>query len=120
MGHGVVTSNDFPYLPIRIAVRDREVRCLALVDTGFTGDLVVPEGSLPRDIGEPDHVRIYRVADDRLTSVQVFSGELEIIGLPPIQGVTVAALGSKYLVGLGIIERYVVTLVRGERVVVEV
>ena len=116
----MVTSNDFPYLHIRIAIRDCEVHCLALVDTGFTGDLVVPEGSLPQDIGEPDNIRIYRVADDRLTRAPMFNGELEIIGLPPIQGVTVAALGSKYLVGLGIIERYVVTLVRGERVVVEV
>ena len=115
----MVTSNDFPYLSIRITFRDWEVRCLALVDTGFTGDLVVPEGSLPRDIGEPDHIRIYRVADDRFTRAPMFNGELEIVGLPPIQGVTVAALGSKYLIGLGIIERYVVTLERGERVIVE-
>ena len=90
-----------------------------MVDTGFTGDLVVPESSLPRDIGEPDHIRIYRVADDRFTRAPMFNGELEIVGLPPIQGVTVAALGSKHLIGLGIIERYVVTLERGERVVVE-
>ena len=114
----MVTNSDFPYLPIRIAIRDWEVHCLALIDTGFTGDLVVPEGSLTRDIGEPDHIRIYRVADDRLTSTLVFRGELEIIGLPPLQDVTVSALGSKYLIGLGIIERYVVTLERGERVVV--
>lgn len=91
-----------------------------MVDTGFTGDLVVPESSLPRDIGEPDHIRIYRVADDRFTRAPMFNGELEIIGLPSVKDVTVAALGSKYLIGLGIIERYVVTLERGEQVIVEV
>ena len=50
----------------------------------------------------------------------MFNGELEIIGLPSVKDVTVAALGSKYLIGLGIIERYVVTLERGEQVIVEV
>ena len=95
------------------------MRCLALVDTGFTGDLVVPEGSLSRNIEEPDYVRIYRVADGRLTRAPIFNGELEIIGLPPIQDITMAELGSRYIIGLGIIERYIVTLDRGERVIVE-
>ena len=114
-----MTSNDFPYLSIRIAIRDLEVRCLALIDTGFTGDLVVPEGSVPQDFGEPDHEQIYRVADDRFTRALMFYGELEVIGLPPVENITVAVLGSKYLIGLGIIERYVVTLDHGERVIVE-
>ena len=119
MGHSVVASDDFPYLSIRVAVRDWEVHQQALIDTGFTGDLVVPEGSLPQDIGNPDHVRVYRVADDRFTRAPMFTGELEVMGLPLIQDVTVAELGSRYLIGLGIIERYVVTLERGERVIIE-
>ena len=119
MGYSVVASDDFPYLSIRVAVRDWEVHQQALIDTGFTGDLVVPEGSLPQDIGNPDHVRVYRVADDRFTRAPMFTGELEVMGLPPIRHVTIAELGSRYLIGLGIIERYVVTLERGERVVVE-
>ena len=90
-----------------------------MIDTGFTGDLVVPEGSLPQDIGEPDYVRIYRVADGRTMQVPMFDGELEIIGLPTVQSIAVAELGSRYIIGLGIIERYVVTLDRGERVIVE-
>ena len=95
------------------------MRCQALIDTGFTGDLVVPEGSLPQDIGNPDHLRIYRVADDRFTRAPMFNGALEVIGLPLIRDVTVAELGSRCLIGLGIIERYVVTLERGARVIVE-
>ena len=115
----MVTSEDFPYLSIRLAIRDWEVDQLALIDTGFTGDLVVPEGSMPRDIGDPDHLRIYRVADDRFSRTPIFNGEVEVIGLPAIRDVAVAELGSKYLIGLGIIERYVVTLERGQRVIVE-
>ena len=34
------------------------------------------------------------------------TAKIEVIGLPAIRDVTVAELGSKYLIGLGIIERY--------------
>ena len=112
-------SDLFPYLNVRISIRGWETDALALMDTGFTGDVVVPENALPSDIGEPDSERLYRVADGRITSFGMFYGDLEIPGFAPIQRVNVGALGDKYLIGLGIIERYVVTLMRGERVVVE-
>ena len=114
-----VTSHAFPFLPIRVKVRNWETEAIALMDTGFSGDLVVPEDALPADIGSPDHPMIYRVADDRITSRGLFYGELEILGLPPLSHVAIGPLSSKYIVGLGIIERYIVTLVRGERVIVE-
>ncbi len=74
---------------------------------------------MPRDIGDPDHLRIYRVADDRFIRTPIFKGEVEVIGLPAIRDVAVAELGSKYIMGLGIIERYVVTLDRGATVIVQ-
>ena len=116
----MVTSNLFPYLSIRVAIREWETHDLAQVDTGFSGDLVIPENSLPQDIGAPDYFRVYRVADDRVTPAPMFNGEIEIPGLPLVRDVAIGVIGSRYLIGLGIIERYVVTLVRGERVVVEV
>ena len=115
-----VVSNDFPFLPIRITIRGWETAAVALMDTGFSGDLVVPEDALPGDIGPPNYPMQYRVADDRFTSTGLFYGDVEIIGLPPISRVSIGPLGSKYIIGLGIIERYLVTLERGERVVVEV
>ena len=58
-----VTSDMFPYLNVRISIRGWEVNAAALLDTGFTGDVVIPADALPNDIGEPDNERLYRVAD---------------------------------------------------------
>ncbi len=79
----------------------------------------MPEDALPDDIGPPNYAMTYRVADDRFTTAGLFYGDVEIIGLPPISHLSIGPLGSKYIIGLGIIERYVVTLERGERVIVE-
>lgn len=114
-----IASDDFPFLPIRVTIRGWSTEAIALVDTGFSGDLVVPEGSIPSYIGPPNYPMTYRVADDRFTTTGLFYGELEIPGLSIIPRVSIGPLGSKYILGLGIIERYVVTFVRGQRIVVE-
>ena len=116
----VVVANDpFPYIRIRMRVRGWETDALALLDTGFTGDLVVPDDLIPEYIGDPDYLRTYRVADDRIHTSRAFYGEIEIPGLPIISDVSIGAFGSRYLIGLGIIERYTVSFVRGEQVVIE-
>ncbi len=109
-----VTSADFPFLPIRITVRGWTSEALALLDTGFSGDLVIPG-----NIGAPDYPMLYRVADNRITSTELFYGSLQILGLPTIPSISIGVLGNKYIIGLGIIERYTVTLDRGERVIIE-
>ena len=38
-----VTSTDYPYLPIRLEVRGVQFEDRALLDTGFTGELIIPE-----------------------------------------------------------------------------
>ena len=115
----MVTSGAFPFLEIRVSIREWETKSLALVDTGFSGDLVIPEGVLDKDVGQPDHMRLYRMADGRTARSDIFLGEVEIAGLAPMSDIAIGVLGNKYIIGLGIIERYVVTLMRGERVVVE-
>lgn len=115
----VAISDAFPFFEIRISMRGRETKSLALLDTGFSGDIIIPAGALPEDVGQPDQIRLYRVADGRTVRLDVFLGEVEIPGLKPVTDVAICELGDKYLIGLGIIERYVVTLMRGERVVVE-
>ena len=116
----IVTSDPFPYIRIRIVIRGWETNSLALLDTGFTGDLVVPDDLVPDHIGEPDYLRTYRVADDTVHISRAFYGEIEIPGFPIISDVSVGAFGTRYIIGLGIIERYTVTFVRGERVILEV
>ena len=88
-----VTSSDFPYLLIRIAVRGWETEAVALLDTGFTGELVVPEDAIPQDVGTPDYISTYRVADDQIASSPMFYGDVEVLGLPRIPEVSIGALG---------------------------
>ena len=92
---------------------------MALPDTGFTGELVVPEDAIPQDVGTADYISTYRVADGRIASSSMFYGDFEILGLPKIPEVSIGVLGSEYIIGVGIIELYTVTLVRGEQVIVE-
>ena len=39
--------------------------------------------------------------------------------LPPLTDVSIGVMGDKFIAGVGIIERYVMTLDRGERVIIE-
>ena len=114
-----LNNDPFPYVRVSISIRSWKTEALALLDTGFTGDVMIPVDALPDDIGNPDSVRRYRVADDRITTAVAFYGELEIQGVAPITNATIGSMGSRYIIGRGIIEKYVVILERGERVLFE-
>ena len=120
MDAGRVVSRDFPYLPIRVAVRGWEAEAEALVDTGFTGEIIVPADIVLQDIGPPAYFVTYRVADDRVISSPVFYGDVEIPGLPPVTDIAIRALGSRYIIGVGIMELYRIVLERARQVIVEV
>ena len=49
-----ITSEAFPYLPIRVVLRGWKVEATALLDTGFSGELVIPQDALPQNIGLPE------------------------------------------------------------------
>jgi hypothetical protein len=43
-GHKSYTSHHYPYLPVSIAI-NKQVRTVeALIDIGFDGDIVIPDG----------------------------------------------------------------------------
>ena len=119
MARRVVTSDDFPYLPIRIAVEGWEAEAEALLDTGFSGEIIVPEDVMPEDIGPPAYFVTYRVADDRIISSPVFYGDIQIPGLPPVSDVSIGVLGSRYIIGVGVMELYRIILERGTQVIIE-
>lgn len=115
----MVVSEDFPYLPIRVSLRGWETSGAALMDTGFSGDLVIPQELVPDNLGPPNHSNLYRVAGGRIVRAPMYKGEIQIGDLPPIADVSIGVMGDKLIAGIGIIELYVVTLERGERVIVE-
>ena len=109
----------FPYVRVRISIRDWQIDALALLDTGYSGDVMIPADALPHDFGDADRILRYRVADDRITTAKTFYGEVTLPGMAPMMDVAIGAMGSRFLIGQGVIEPYIVTLVRGERVVFE-
>ena len=114
-----VTSDDFPYIPIRITIEEWETEAEALLDTGFSGEIVIPETAMPEDIGPPAYHAPYRVADDREILAPVFYGNIQIPGLPPVSDIAIVVLGSRYIIGVGVIGLYRIILERGTQVIIE-
>ena len=89
-----------------------------LIDTGFSGSLVIPTTWLERGLGDPDGHSRWELADGSIISAPVYLGDVEIMGLSQIQGVVITALGGEYIIGRRILDRFEITLDHGERVIV--
>ena len=79
-----VISTTYPYLSIRMAIRDWQDEALALLDTGFSGELIIPESVLGQDLGTPDEHTDVELGDASIVDAPIYLGTLEIIGFPPI------------------------------------
>ena len=98
-----VTSH-FPYLPVRVSVGSTTYDGDALLDTGFSGGVMMPSRYLPDDAPLSGYVDF-----DRCT--------VEVYGFEPFE-TNVAPLGDTVLVGVHVISKFYVLLDHGERVVV--
>lgn len=76
-----VTSEEYPYLPIRVQLRGQVAEGSALIDTGISGSLVIPTTWLERGLGAPDGYSGWELADGSITSAPVHLGSVEIAGV---------------------------------------
>ncbi|MHB8573847.1 MAG: pepsin/retropepsin-like aspartic protease family protein [Dehalococcoidia bacterium] len=113
-----VESDEFPYLPITVTVQGAVLQVTALLDTGFDGDVVLPE-SLLSDSGIANGYRSWELAGGSVVNTPVYYGTVQIGDLAPEDG-DIVILGSEAIVGRGFTDRYRVILDRGQRVTVEV
>lgn len=91
---------------------------LALLDTGYTGELVIPENTLEQGIGMPvEHANI-EVGDNRIVDSPTYLGSLEKVGFSTIPGVVVNVIGDEYIIGRGILDFFSVTFDYGQRLIV--
>ena len=111
-------SVNYPFLSVRIEIGDWRTETWALVDTGFEGSLAIPSTALGLGLGSPDSSSNWVLADGSVVETPVYIGELEIFGLPPIPEIVVTALGTDYILGRGVIDRFKVILDHGERLIV--
>jgi predicted aspartyl protease len=112
-----LVSHRSPFIPIDVLLGQTSGRFEALLDTGFDGDVVVPE-HFTASLGAPDEYRVFRLADGSLTVGETFSGQVVLgpVGTFPAR---VVSLGDECLLGLGVAHRCSVLLDHGQRVIVE-
>jgi predicted aspartyl protease len=112
-----VTSNEYPYLPVRFGIHDHVGEESALLDTGFTGSLAIPASWRTR-LGRPDGWGRWRLADGSIIHAPVYLGRVEIIGLPPVQPATIVVVGNEYILGRRVLDRFEITFDHGQRLIV--
>lgn len=113
----VAASTRFPFLSLTVLVRGCAITIDALIDTGFDGDVAVPE-SLLRPDEIPDITVRGGLADGTEVILRGYMGDVHL-GPVIISGRPIIALGDEPLIGHGITDRFRVILDHGERVIIE-
>lgn len=122
-----LVSTRYPYIHLYVNVQARrtilQFETDALLDTGFSGDLAVPEERFKDIRHGPDAYASLRLADGSSTLAPVYQGS---VSAPEFDSdvhvsfnVTIIAMGDEVLVGRGFLDRFLVTFDHGRRVIIE-
>ncbi len=114
----MVVSYSYPFLDLRITINSFRSNIPAYIDTGFDGYLIVSE-YLVIELGEPDYVSEWELGDGSIVEAQDYLGTLDIVGLEENIEVRITAIGTEFILGRSIIDRYCVLFDHGERVIIE-
>jgi predicted aspartyl protease len=114
----MLVSQDYPYLQIKITVRNFNFSLRAFLDTGFTGHVVLPE-MFANQLGLADAFMTTRLADGTEKKFPAYRGGVEIVGVGVVYMARLTLVGDECLLGQGIIRRLKVTFDHGSQIVVE-
>jgi predicted aspartyl protease len=114
------TSSRFPYLPITVVVNKRMETVEALLDTGFDGDLIIPEGLMTN--GKPPDSYLRFTLADQVTSVlaPAYLGRVEVaeLGDAGVYAAIISVLGHEPILGRNLARHFQITLDHGSRVTI--
>jgi predicted aspartyl protease len=122
-----LTSSKYPFLPLTIHVRvsprkTLDLQTQALIDTGFSGDIVVPASEELKPY-TPDAYATWTMADGSEVLAAIFLGTIRFPDLDDdvaeMVGVTITVLGDQALIGQSILRRFTLTLDHGKQVILE-
>lgn len=113
----VFVSSRFPYLKLTIKVLSRNLKVEALVDTGFSGEVVLPPKMIMNGQPPKGYSR-WTLADGSTTLAPNFLGTVKIGKFKSI-GVSITALGDELLIGRGITDKFRVIFDHGKKVIIE-
>jgi len=120
-GKSSFTSERYPYLPVTVVINKEIHTVEAMLDTGFEGDLILPEGFLTHDT-PPDSYLHYTLADPTATVLAPsYLGKVEVahLGDAGSSVAIVSVLGTEPILGRNLARRFHLTLERGRRVRIE-
>ena len=112
----MIESREYPFLPITLEVRNFHESVPAFVDTGFDGFLILPDRYLPQ-LGPPDFVGRWTLADGSIVDAAEFRGALRIEGLQPLVQARITCLGAEVILGRAVVDRFSVTFDHGQRII---
>jgi predicted aspartyl protease len=107
----------FPYLPITLRIGATDASLEALLDTGFSGYAAVPPAVLDMP-GPPDAWLQYGMADGSVITAPAYRGQAQLGPFGPFR-VVITVLGTEVIVGRALMDRFLITLERGNRIIVE-
>ena len=109
------TSAHFPYIPVTVVLNKRIETIEALLDTGFDGDLIIPE-NLMTNGKPPDSYLRYTLADQE-TSVlaPTYLGRVEVAGIGDggEYAAIISVLGTEAILGRNLARHFHITLDHG-------
>ena len=104
----------FPSLPVTVWVLGEPYGGVALLDTGFEGDVIIP-AHLGTGLSGPGQDLV--LADESVIEVPIRGGFVQLGGLESVPA-EVIYMGTEFIIGMGILSRYEVILDHGQRVIV--
>jgi predicted aspartyl protease len=91
------SSSHFPYIPVTVFLNKRTETVEALLDTGFDGDLIIPEGLMTN--GKPPDSYLRFTLADQATSVlaPAYLGRVEVAELRDVgeHAAIISVLGTE-------------------------
>src|SRR4051794_26672084 len=115
------TSERYPYLPVTITINKQRKTVEALLDTGFEGDIVIPEDFMAQGTTPDSYIR-FTLADPTATVLAPsYLGIVEVayLGDAGSGAAIISVLGTEPIIGRNLARRFRITLERGKQVVIE-
>jgi predicted aspartyl protease len=116
-----LSSTRYPYIPLTVTVNKRSETIEALLDTGFDGDIILPEGLLTN--GKPPDSYLRFILADQATSVlaPAYLGRVEIaeLGDAGASAAIIGVLGNEPILGRNLARRFHIILDHGRQVILE-
>ncbi|HLZ71516.1 MAG TPA: hypothetical protein VKV26_16560 [Dehalococcoidia bacterium] len=114
-----VESTRVPYVPISVRANHsaHELGVEALVDTGYTGFVVVPQGSFPNDAAPRHRLRL-QLADGSTVLAPAYRGVLRI-GAYTLTDIAITDLGDETIIGMQVVGHFTLTIDHARRLTLE-